>query len=295
MLTLDLHFRGGLGAIAAFAVPLPDLSSLALVECGPASCRQALIDALATHGFSPGQVRHVFLTHIHLDHAGDAGFWAAQGATIHVHPKGARHLVDPSRLAGGARAVYGDQTDALWGPITPVPESKLSILSDGQQVDLGHVRLTALDTPGHAHHHLAYLLGDAIFTGDIAGARLPGHTFLSPTTAPSQFDPDAYASSLARVQALAPARLHLTHFGTFDDPADHLARYADLISTVSQNFLDDLRSGLPESDAIARHLAREQARAAAGSLPSEIFQAYERINPTQLSAQGLALWANKLP
>ena len=122
-------------------------------------------------GFSLKDVTHVFLTHIHLDHAGAAGYLANQGAQIFVHPLGAPHMLNPEKLINSATRIYGELMDTLWGQFLAVPADKLTVLQDGDEVAIGKLRLTALDTPGHAEHHFAYVLDDICFSGDVGAVR----------------------------------------------------------------------------------------------------------------------------
>src|SRR5512143_2025441 len=167
--TLDLNFLELAGTIAVYLIPHPH--GAVLVESGPGSTLHNLKAGLESHGLKPSDISDVLLTHIHLDHAGSAGWWARQGARIHVHPVGAPHLLDPEKLLASAQRIYGDQMDRLWGEFLPVPDDRLVIIQDGDEVEIDGLCFKALDTPGHANHHYAYLFGDVCFTGDIGGIR----------------------------------------------------------------------------------------------------------------------------
>lgn len=206
--TLDLQFLGIPGLIASFLVECD--GEFALVETGPGATLEALRAAIRETGVSEASIRKVFVTHIHLDHAGAAGWWAQQGATIYCHPNASRHLVDPSRLIDSARMVYGDQMNSLWGDMLPAPPDRVVSLQDRESVKLGSRQITAWDTPGHARHHHAFVLGDVCFAGDVAGMRLEHSRYLSVTSAPPQFDPVAYMQSIDRLQAAGFRTLYLT-------------------------------------------------------------------------------------
>ena len=141
--TLDLHFLGLTGAIAVYL--LPHQHGAALIECGPGSTLPALTHRLAQHGYQPGDITDVFLTHIHLDHAGSAGWFSNQGARIHVHPIGAPHLLEPEKLLASAQRIYGDRMDYLWGQFLPVREEKLFVMRDNDEVEIGGLRVRAID------------------------------------------------------------------------------------------------------------------------------------------------------
>ncbi|HEV2108962.1 MAG TPA: MBL fold metallo-hydrolase, partial [Thermomicrobiales bacterium] len=223
---IDLNFQGLPGVIAAYL--LAGGGELALIETGPSSTLPALIEGIATAGFASADLTTVLVTHIHLDHSGAAGLLARQAprARIYVHPVGAPHLVDPSRLLASATRIYGDRMDELWGEVAPLPAERVIALDDGEPLSVAGRVLSAVFTPGHASHHVAYWdAGSAIaFTGDVAGVRLPGSDYVCPPTPPPDLDPDAWAISIERLRGLAARRLCLTHFGAFEDVDTHLER-----------------------------------------------------------------------
>src|SRR5262249_43922431 len=169
-----------------------------------------------TAGVEPQDIRHIVLTHIHLDHAGAAGALLAHcpGARVYVHERGAPHLSDPSKLMASAARIYGDQMPRLWGAITPVPLERLAILVDGAELVVGGRRLQALYPPGHAVHHLAYhdAVHGAIFAGDVAGVRLEGMHLVRPPTPPPDLSLEDWYASLDRLSALEPVTLYLAHY-----------------------------------------------------------------------------------
>ncbi len=217
--TIDLNFLGSEHVIASFLL-LGD-GSAALVEAGPTTCLDSLTGGLKEHGVSPEAVRQVFLTHIHLDHAGASGHLAKllPNATFYVHEVGRPHLVDPSKLWKSATRIYGERMDQLWGEARPVPEDRLVVLSGGEELEAAGGVLTAHYTPGHAYHHLAYLDPDsgALFAGDVAGIRLPGQSYVRPPTPPPEIDLEVWVQSIEEIRQIAPASLCPTHFGSFDD------------------------------------------------------------------------------
>ena len=211
-----------------------------LVETGSQSSVPALLAALHDLGVSPNDLAGVAVTHIHLDHAGGVGDVARAfpNATVYVHEKGARHLVDPSRLVDSAARVYGDLLDSLYGRLDPTPAERVHVLEDGETVDVGGGRtLTTVDSPGHAKHHLA--LHDSqsgiLFVGDAVGVRLPDAGVLRPSTPPPDFDLDQALHSLDKFAARRPTGIALAHYGLVPDPAticeeakDTLRRWADV-------------------------------------------------------------------
>jgi len=198
-----------------------------LIETGSQSSVPALLAALEAHGVAPSDLAGVAVTHIHLDHAGGVGDVAAvfPEATVYVHEKGARHLVDPSRLVDSAARVYGPLLDSLYGRLTATPAERVHVLADGEAIDVGGGRtLVTVDSPGHAKHHLA--LHDSssgiLFAGDAVGVRLPDAGILRPATPPPDFDLDQAVGSLRKFRDRSPTGVALAHYGLLPDPLDML-------------------------------------------------------------------------
>ena len=194
-----------------------------LVETGSQSSVRVLLDALDSLGVSPGDLAGVAVTHIHLDHAGGVGDVARAfpAATVYVHEKGARHLVDPTRLIDSASRVYGPLLDSLYGRLDPTPTERIHVLADGEEIRVSPDRvLTTVDSPGHAKHHLALhdSLSGVLFAGDAVGVRLPDAGVLRPSTPPPDFDLDLAVHSLRRFAARRPSGLALAHYGLLPEP-----------------------------------------------------------------------------
>jgi glyoxylase-like metal-dependent hydrolase (beta-lactamase superfamily II) len=214
---IDLRWQGTERLIATYLVETDD--GPAIVDCGPTSCLGALRRGLASHGVAVRDLRHLLLTHIHLDHAGAAGSLVREHPALHIHVSevGAPHLVDPSRLERSAQRIYGDTFEPLFGELAPVPDANVEV--SGPNV----VGLKCFPAPGHAAHHVCYLGADGtLYSGDAAGVRIqPSRTVLPPTP-PPEVDLEAWSTTLDEITRRAPARLALTHFGVADDPAEHL-------------------------------------------------------------------------
>jgi len=283
--TIDLHFQGLPQVIAAFL--LESDGEYALVETGPATTRNSLLKGLREWGVAPQQISKVLLTHIHLDHAGDAGWWASQGAQVFVHERGARHLIDPSKLIAGAQMVYGDLMEELWGEILPAPEEQVTILKDGETVQVGAETLTAWDTPGHARHHLAFIWGKEAFVGDVAGVRLPGYQYICATTAPSQFEPEPYIESIRRLRNEGLEAMYLTHFGKCVEVDEHLERYEQVIGEVSQLVRQLLEAKTPMHEIRASFSGLCRKRFEETGDPPEAWPAYESANPLNMCCDGV--------
>jgi glyoxylase-like metal-dependent hydrolase (beta-lactamase superfamily II) len=234
----------------------------ALVDPGPESSMQTLLEALEGE-----QPRALLLTHIHLDHAAATGALVRRWPTIevYVHERGARHLVDPSRLLASAERLYGDQMQRLWGEIVPVPEGNVRALSGGESV-LG---MRVAYTPGHASHHVCYLHEESgtAFVGDVAATRIPGANLIVPPTPPPDIDIETWEGSIGIVEGWKPERLALTHFGAIEDPAEHLA-------VVRERLREEARAAreLDEQAFEARHRALVAERASSEEAAAELLQ-----------------------
>ncbi|MEQ1751921.1 MAG: MBL fold metallo-hydrolase [Prosthecobacter sp.] len=289
--TLDLHFQNTPGLIAAYVIETS--SGLVLIETGPGSTLETLRAGIRELELDEKNVRHVFVTHIHLDHAGAAGWWAQQGAQVYCHEKAARHLIDPSKLIDSARQIYADRMHSLWGEMLPAPEERVTVLADGESVTVGDVTITAWDTPGHARHHHAFVIGDVCFTGDVAGMRLAGTDYLSVTAAPPQFEPVAYVASVNRLAGAGFRKLYLTHFGEITDVAAHLAEYRQRIQAVHEAVLQDHASGFTTEQIRSRYENREHTLATALGVTSSDWARLEQSNNTAMCADGVLLYVEK--
>lgn len=291
--TLDLHFQDTPGLIASYL--LEANGAMALVETGPGSTLAALRAAIRARGFDEADIRHVFVTHIHLDHAGAAGWWAARGAHVFCHPNARRHLVDPSRLLASARLVYGSETDRLWGGMVPAPEDRVIALEDGETVHVGPIEITALDTPGHARHHHAFVCNGICFTGDAAGVRLEASPYQSVTSAPPQFDPPAYRHTLDRLLDGDFHTLYLTHYGAVTDVERHLRAYRARVDEVYQRVCRWAAQGLDARAIQENHSEAERTLAAGLGVDDELWRRYELANGTGMGADGIRLFVEKHP
>ena len=215
---IDLHHQAP-GIVACYLLETDD--GPALFDCGPTTCVPALEAGLAERGLALQDVRHLLLSHVHLDHAGAAGVLVREHPELQVHVSevGEPHVVDPSRLEASARRLYGDAFDALWGELAPVPKENVHVVGDDV------VGLACFPTPGHAWHHISYLASDGtLYAGDAAGVRLEGASFVMPPCPPPELDLEAWEQTIVEIEHRAPSRLALIHFGVFDDVESHLAR-----------------------------------------------------------------------
>lgn len=230
-----------------------------LIETGSANSHDALLTGLAEVGINPEDIRHIVITHVHLDHAGGVGqmMERCSAAILHCHPRAARHVIDPSRLVAGATSVYGSQLEEIFGPVVAVPKERVVTHEDESVLSTGDRELVFYDTPGHAKHHICVWdeATRGIFSGDMIGIRYqPAYTgwdfvYGFPTTTPSDFDPDVMWQTLDRLQALPVQRIYHTHFGV-TEPAQEAFQFSRRGLGVIQRILPDLSVDTPLSDVI---------------------------------------------
>jgi glyoxylase-like metal-dependent hydrolase (beta-lactamase superfamily II) len=275
---LDLRFQGAERVIGAYLLETDD--GPALFDCGPATCVAQLEEALRERGVELRGVRHLLLSHIHLDHAGAAGVLVRKhpGLTVHVSEIGAPHLVDPSRLERSARRLYGESFDTLWGELAPVPEANVAVV--GESV----VGLDCFPSPGHASHHVCYVEADGtLYAGDAAGVRIQPASFVMPPTPPPEVDLESWNRTIDEIERRAPERLALIHFGVATDVERHLAdlrrRLADWAELVA--------NGADEAGFVAA-VEAELEDADADALPT-----YEHAMPLWQSYLGLRRYWDK--
>lgn len=292
VITLDLNFQGRPHAIAAYLIRHDQ--GAVLIESGPGSTISALQAGLQFEGLSPRDITHVLLTHIHLDHAGAAGWLARQGARIYVHPVGAPHMLNPERLITSATRIYGDRMDSLWGEFLPVPVDKLMVLRDGDTVDVGDLHFTAIDTPGHAEHHYAYLFEDICFSGDVGGVRIPGYQYLRVPMPPPELHLERWHESIGRLRRENFKYIAPTHFGLFSDVVWHLKEVETGLDTASR-WLEEVMPSEPPIDELRQSytdwVMKEGERI---GLNEEVVRAYELANPLGMSADGLLRYWKKV-
>lgn len=230
-----LEYEGGVVAIDSGMVRpqmaacylLETDTAVAVVEAGNNDSAARILKVLTSRGRQPEEVSHVIVTHVHLDHAGGAGklMQKLPNARLVVHPRGVRHMTDPSRLEASARTVYGDEKfDEMYGTLLPVPEDRVLVMEEGSSLTVGKRELSFIDTPGHARHHFCVWDEQTAgwFTGDTFGISYreldtENGPFIFPTSTPIQFDPPALVSSVRRMMEKAPRNMYLTHFGRVQD------------------------------------------------------------------------------
>jgi glyoxylase-like metal-dependent hydrolase (beta-lactamase superfamily II) len=272
---LDLLHLGRERVIGCYLLETAD--GPALFDCGPASCFETLVARLGERGLALADVRHLLLSHIHLDHAGATGVLVREHPELQVHVSevGAPHLVDPSKLVSSAARLYGDALGPLWGEIVPVPEE--NVHSVGSRV----VGLDCFPSPGHASHHVCYLGADGtLYAGDAAGVRISPHAFVLPPTPPPDLDVEGWHATVAEIRRRDSERLALIHFGAFDDVGRHL----DELERRLDEWAARVEAGVSE---------QEFVEAAPADVSPSAAEEYATAMPFEQSYAGLRRYVDK--
>ena len=281
------HGWGGPGFIASYLVA--DGGELALVEAGPASTLDTLLAGIRAAGHDPARLTHILPTHVHLDHAAGAGQLAAlaPGATVYTHPLGEPHLMDPSRLLASAARLYKDRMQEMWGTMLPIAPERIRTLRDGEAVRVGGRTLVALDTPGHAAHHLAFHEPEAglVFTGDVGGIRMDGVRYVRPPTPPPELDTEAWLASIERLRGLQPRLLLPTHFGGSADTEWHLDDLAARLVDWTRLAGEHAGADIPVLAAALQRAGDADLLAATGD--PDLVRRYAESIPYDMMAAGL--------
>ncbi|CAN5808318.1 MBL fold metallo-hydrolase [soil metagenome] len=291
---IDTRHIGNEGTVAVFLVP-GEARGFTLVETGPASTLAAVKVGIQEAGFELENLENILLTHIHLDHAGAAGALAAEtGATVYVHDIGAPHLIDPSRLMASATRIYGNKMDTLWGPMTPISEAQIKPLHGGETLKLGGHTVKVIYTPGHASHHVAYLLDeDALFTGDAAAIHLRGSSVVRPALPPPEIDLETWRETTQAMLAAKPKRLLLTHFGEVTDPETHLRRVPERNGAWAEVILEGMRAGEDDEALVKRIAAYGNAELTADDAQPEVMARHQVTSNYAMTVLGVTRYWRK--
>lgn len=291
--TLDLNFQGLAQTIASYLVIGP--KGPVLVETGPATTLATLRARLSDYGYELGDIRHVLVTHIHLDHSGAAGWLAHEGARIYVHHVGAAHIIDPSRLLSSASRIYGGAMKKLWGETVPAPAEQVTAVYDGDVIEAAGLEFVALDTPGHAWHHHCYRLGDVAFTGDAAGIRINAKPFVELPAPPPEFKLEIWQQTIDRLLVEQLSAIYPTHFGRVDNVNEQLKRLRALMTQAAEFIRVRMQAGAPHARLVEEYIAWRHADAATEGLTEAEIQQYDLANPPFMSVDGiLRYWQKKL-
>jgi glyoxylase-like metal-dependent hydrolase (beta-lactamase superfamily II) len=292
---IDLQVLGHPGIIATAVLHGP--SGVSLIDPGPSTALHNLRSALKEKGIHIGDLRHLLLTHIHLDHAGATGSLVKEnpGIEVWVHDRGARHLVDPTKLLSSAARLYQQDMDRLWGEFLPVPADRIRVLAGGERILVSGREVDVAYTPGHASHHVSFFDGASrvAFVGDTAGIRRGDGTYVLPPTPPPDIDLEAWGESRARILAWDPETLFLTHFGPFHGARVHFQQLFERLddwNVVVRRLLSDPSLADDERE---RRFVEEALRDMRRTVGETEAARYSRAGRLDYSWQGLARYWRK--
>jgi glyoxylase-like metal-dependent hydrolase (beta-lactamase superfamily II) len=291
---LDMRWTGRPQAVAA--VLLQSSDQHAILDPGPASTVDTLRNELSARGLSVRDLHAIFLTHIHLDHAGATGALLRENPNlrVYVHSKGAPHLIDPSKLLASAGRLWGDDLPKLFGHTQPVPQQNVQLLEGGETLPFGDSKLEVIYTPGHASHHVTYFDRDegVAFVGDTAGIRISNGPYIMPAAPPPDIDVTLWDESFRAILERKPARLFLTHFGFGTNPEEHLATFRDRLHHWTEITAKAASSAASDEEAL-KLFVRETSAEMSRHLTPEAVEAHAITAGLPLSFLGLSRYLRK--
>jgi len=287
---IDLNFQNIKNAIGCFLIR--EGSTTLLIESGPHSTLSTLLEQLNSHGIE--KVDQVLLTHIHLDHAGAAWALAEKGADIYLHEKGIKHLNNPEKLMASATRIYGDEMDRFWGEMHGIPEEKLIAVDHKTELSFDELKITALYTPGHAVHHLAWQMGDVIFTGDVAGVKISNGPVVPPCP-PPDINLEDWLNSIDIIRKEKPSALYLTHFGPVRNVTEHLDNLETMLWDWAHWIKPRYENEENQQDVVPEFQAYVAGQLRQAGVDDSTIEIYEAANPSWMSVAGLfRYWHKKL-
>lgn len=271
-----------------------------LIETSSAVTTENIVAGLREIGLDPKDIKHVLVSHIHLDHAGAAWWWAQQGAQIHVHEFGAQHLIDPSALVASATRIYTDRMDTLWGPVQPIAPEKVLPVHDGDVINVCGLKIKAIEAPGHARHHHAFALstidhGKICFTGDACAMIMPEGDYLAVPTPPPEFDLELWLETLQRLETCNFDTLYPTHFGPYlGPPATLLHRLRDALIEQAEFVRVQMETGKPRQEIFDAFVAWQREVSIAQGTSEKLYQDYTVDHLMEMNTTGLMrYWTKK--
>lgn len=282
--TIDLHFLGFDDTIATFLIETSE--GPILIETGPHSTFERLKKGVEEKGFQLADIQHVFLTHIHFDHAGAAWALAEQGSNIYVHRFGRKHLQDPTKLYASAKRIYQDKMELLWGEMKGIPEAQLICPDHEQKIRIGNTTIQAHYTPGHAVHHIAWQIEDQLFAGDVAGVKIR-EGIVVPPCPPPDIDLEAWQQSIAHIRTLNLQTIWLTHFGPVKQLNEHLSALEERLQAYANWIRPHYEAGREAAEIQGDFEAWVQKDLQDNGIEGIHLQQYQYANPPWMSVAGL--------
>lgn len=285
---IDLKFLNEPAAIAAFVIE--DEAGLTMVECGPFSTHETMIAGFKKAGLDPTQVHTLLLSHIHFDHAGAAWWWARQGTRVYVHPKGLKHMIDPTRLYGSASRIYGEENmERLWGKMEKIDPYDIAAVVDKSRMTIGGNTWVAHHTPGHASHHIAWQLGKTVFTGDVGGVMIKDGPVVPPCP-PPDINVSQWRSSIERLKSLRAKTFYLTHYGPVPAGDGHLDRLQSRLDKYVAFVQEAAATGKETEEIVPAFTEYVESELRGNGVTEEVIGAYRAANPPYMSVAGIMRW-----
>tara|TARA_A100001011_G_scaffold100698_2_gene106082 strand:+ start:2442 stop:3329 length:888 start_codon:yes stop_codon:yes gene_type:complete len=287
---IDINFLGTSSAIACFLIESDQ--ELILIETGPSTVYNNLKKSIEGFGYDIKKIKHIFVTHIHLDHSGGAWRFAENGAKIYVHPNGMKHLIDPSKLIHSASKIYKDKMIMLWGKIKNIKKENVQSVKHREKIKVGNIVVESLHTPGHANHHIAWKVDQNIFTGDVAGAKIKSGPVL-PACPPPEVDIEKWIESLELIKKENPKVLYLTHFGKSTNVVSHIDEMKKRLKSwslwIKKNSSNNNTEELTEKfNKYVSAFLRDEAK-----ISNKLIEQYYTANPPYMSVSGLLRYWDK--
>jgi len=291
---INLDFKGTDLQIFSFIVESDD--GPIVIETGPHSCLPVLEEALGKLGYAKTDVKHVLLTHIHLDHAGGAWCFAEHGAQIYLNPLGYNHMHNPEKLLASAIRIYGDMMDTLWGTLKPIPADQLHSIGDGEDIQIGNLKFKSWHTPGHAKHHTAWQLDNILFTGDLAGIKRPEGPVLPPCP-PPDIDIELWISNIDRMLAIEHIdTYYATHGSLITDINDHMEKLKEVLLAFSEFIKPYYLNDTPPMDILPPFLEYLTKKLTSEGMTQEQLNKFVESGAPLADIYGIMrYWSKKLP
>jgi glyoxylase-like metal-dependent hydrolase (beta-lactamase superfamily II) len=296
---ISLPFQGEKDIIGSYL--LTGGNELALIDPGPGSTLESLLEGIRNVGFDPQEVTHIIATHVHLDHAGAAGSLIQRmpHAKVYAHSKGVPHLLDTTKVVASATRIYGEELmQQYWGKIEPVPQDRLEVLEGGTILNVAGRRLEVHYAPGHAVHHVIFfdVHSGELFTGDAAGVRLQGVDYARPPTPPPDLDLEAWSNTIDLMKRLRPDVLYVAHFGPTKNVTQHLERLREKLISWGDFVLSAMRDGKTEEEIIQMLIAQTEPELQRVSRDPHVLFRYEIATNYPMTVQGyMRYWRKKHP
>ncbi len=290
---IPLDCNTNLFAISSFLIETTE--GPVIVESGPHSTIQSLEAGIQRCGYQIQDVKHVLLTHIHLDHGGAAWYFAEQGAQIYLHPLGYKHMHDPSKLLASAKILYGDMMDQLWGTLKPIAAEKLTTVEDDMQLTIGEHTFKAIYSPGHAKHHVAWQLNHILFTGDVAGICIESGPVVPPCPPPDIHIED-WLASINKITAIKEIdTYYLTHGGKITDCVPHMEKLQFMLKAYAQFIKPYYEKGATVQEIVQPFNEFVKTLLLEKGASQTDLDIYETSNPSFMAVAGLLrYWKKKL-